>query len=341
MNRFVLKIKTAFLLLLFLGSIQAQDVSIANWYNDKQAAVVLSFDDWLPSHANIVVQQLQNHQLPATFFVTIQNTKFQKNAFAIMRQAFANGCEIANHTLTHPDLTSLSNTDAQKEIFEARKILMDSIPGNPCLSFAFPMGVKNTELIQMLKPYHINSRGINAPNENNLPYNFIKHSNDYYKLETVRIWRVVTPKKVSNWLHYAAKGGGLLTFMIHSVVNDSNPAGWDPIPEKYLNEILDTVKAHQNNLWITTMANATQYHQQKNNTQVEVKKTSDFSISIKLVNNLNPQLFYHDLTLICNKEKEIKNIKIGMQNIKFEETLNGYQFNVPFNAKKVEIIYKN
>jgi len=323
------------------SKIQSQNLSIANWYQNKSGAVVLSFDDWLPSHANIVVDQLQNHQLPATFFVTIKNTKYQKNAFVMMRKAFANGCEIANHTVTHPDLTAIGFEEAKNEILSARKILMDSIPGNPCLSFSFPMGVKNNDLMHFLKMYHINARGINAPNENSLIYNFIKQANDYYKLETVRIWRVVTPKKVGNWLDYVTKGGGLLTFMIHSVENENNPAGWDPIPEKYLNEILDTVKAHQNKLWITTMAKATQYHQQKNNTKIEIIKNSNSSTQFKTVSTLNTQMFNHDLTILLLKEKEIKMIKIGKQNIVFEETENHYQFNIPFNAKKVEIIYKN
>lgn len=341
MCRNILAFKTLVILLSLSISLKSQDINIANWYQNKQGAVVLTFDDWLPSHANIVVEQLQNHKLPATFFVTIQNTKYQKNAFEIMRKAFANGCEIANHTLTHPDLTSVSLEEAKNEILGARKILMDSIPGNPCLSFAFPMGVKNNDLIQLLQPYHINSRGINAPNENSLNYNFIKQSTDYYKLETVRIWRVVTPKKVGNWLNYLQNGGGLLTFMMHSVVNDNNPAGWDPIPEKYLSEILDTIKAHQHHLWITTLAHATQYHQQKNHTEISIQKKSDLSVVFKLVCNLNPQLFYHDLTLVCSKEKEIKSVKMGKQNIVFEEKPNCYQFNIPFNAKNVEIIYKN
>ena len=100
-----------------------------------------------------------------------------------MRKAFANGCEIANHTLTHPDLTAIDIEKAKNEILGARKILMDSIPGNPCLSFSFPMGVKNNDLIQFLKIYHINARGINAPNENNLNYNFIKKDTTVVRLK--------------------------------------------------------------------------------------------------------------------------------------------------------------
>ncbi len=340
-NKFKEVAKVILIIIFLTTTIKAQEITIANWYENKSGAVVLSFDDWLPSHANIVVNQLENHQLPATFFVTIQNTKYQKNAFIMMRKAFANGCEIANHTLTHPDLTAIDIEKAKNEILGARKILMDSIPGNPCLSFSFPMGVKNNDLIQFLKMYHINARGINAPNENNLNYNFIKQANDYYKLETVRIWRVVTPKKVGNWLDYVTKGGGLLTFMIHSIENENNPAGWDPIPEKYLSEILDTVKAHQNQLWITTMAKATQYHQQKNNTQIKIVKNSNSSTQFKIIHTLNATMFNHDLTILLSKEKEIKAIKIGKNNIVFKEIGNHYQFNIPYNAQKVEIIYKN
>lgn len=324
-----------------LNVLLAQNLSIANWYNNKQSAVVLSFDDWLPSHANIVVNALQKRDLKATFFVTIQNTKYQPEAFNVMRTAFKNGCEIANHTVTHPDLTSISLQKAQKEILEARKILMDSIPGNPCLSFSFPMGSKNNELIEFIKNYHINARGINSPNENNLHYNFIKQANDYYKIETVRIWRISTTQKISNWVRYAQKGGGLVTFMIHSVVNENNPPGWDPIPQNFLNQLLDTIKSHEKNSWITTLGNATQYHQQKNNTELVLLKNNSKLSVYNVIHNLNTRLFNHDLTLLIDKNKEIEQIKIDKMSTPFYETPTHYQFNIPFNTQKIEIIYKN
>lgn len=315
-----------FLLLLPLVFISnfssAQELSFCNWFEDKKAAVVLTYDDWLEGQEKIVVPAMIKRNLVGTYFITVNNTKYRSTSFPTMRLAFKNGSEIANHTLTHPDLTSITFEEAKKEIDETRQLILDSIPGAKSLTFAYPMGTKNQKIINYLKNNHIAARSVSHAIERNLKYDFASDNNDYYKINTVRVWRVLSTNKVSHWLKYAEKGGGLLTFMTHSIYNDDLKAGWDGMSEEYLNELLDTVKAHENNLWITTLEKATQYHKEKKDTKIKVIKTSRKKIQFELISTLNPEQYFHLLTMKIVVDRE------GMKKLKL-------------NGKKIEFIQKN
>lgn len=302
----------------FYNFSNAQDLTFCNWLGDKKAAVVLTYDDWLEGQEKIVVPAMIKRNLVGTYFITVNNTKYRSTSFPTMRLAFNNGSEIANHTLTHPDLTSISFEEAKKEIDETRQLILDSIPGAKSLTFAYPMGTKNQKIINYLKNNHIAARSVSHAIESNLKYNFATDNNDYYKINTVRVWRVLSTSKVSHWLKYAEKGGGLLTFMIHSIYNDEVKSGWDGMSEQYLNELLDTVKAHENQLWITTLEKATQYHREKKNTKINVVKTSRKKILFELRSTLNPEQYFQPLTMKITVDREgIKKLKLNGKKIDF------------------------
>lgn len=331
------------LLFFIINSAFSQDLEIANWLNDKKGAVVLTFDDWLEGHEEIVVPELEVRGIPATFYVTIQNTKWRKHAFREMRRAQANGCEIANHTITHPDLTTLSLFKAKKEIFNTRQIILDSIPGARCLTFAYPMGTKNSEIIELLGQEHIGARSISPANESDIKYNFARRNEDYFNINTVRIWRIISPSKVDSWIDYTAKGGGLLTFMIHSVYNDTIEKGWDAVPQDYMNSILDIVKAKQDVVWVTTLEKALLYHQEKREAKIidviSKQKTLTFSLSC----NLEDSIYNQELTIkIPLKGKEIKKIKIGKELLVYNYSEDGIfaLVNLKPNQKNVKVLFK-
>ncbi len=294
-----------FILLCFFVKTAAQDIQICNWQDDKKSAVVLTFDDWLPGHEKIVVPMLVQRQIPATFFVTTQTTKWNKNAFKIMQLAQDNGSEIANHTLTHPDLTAIDFKLAKKEINDARKLIMDSVPGAECLTFAYPMGTKNPELIAEIAKTHIAARAVSQFSESAINYNFAPAPTDYYKINTVRVWRIVTPQKIASWLDYSISGGGMLTFMLHSIYNDTIPQGWDAMHESFLSEVLDTLKAKQNQIWVTTFAKAVKYHQEKNASKIELISNNSKGFEFKLTCPLDGTIYHQTLTLRFKKEPNI------------------------------------
>jgi len=138
----------------------------------------MTFDDWLEGQEEIIVPELIKRKLPATMFVTVQVGNWRKTAFPVMRLAHANGIEIANHTITHPSLTDIPFAKAKIEIDSARKVIMDSVPGAQCLTFAYPMGTKNPEVIRWIEREHIAARAVNAADEKGIKYDFDLDSAD-------------------------------------------------------------------------------------------------------------------------------------------------------------------
>lgn len=75
--------------------------------------VALTFDDGPGPHTAAVLDVLDAHAVPATFFVL---GSLVERRPATVRQAAELGHEIANHTHTHPQLTRLSNAGIRTEI---------------------------------------------------------------------------------------------------------------------------------------------------------------------------------------------------------------------------------
>ena len=301
----------------------AQEVVIANWYDDKAGAVVMTFDDWLEGHEKIVVPELIKRKLPATFFVAIQNTKLRRTSYEVMREAQAAGSEIANHTMTHPSLPALSLEAAKIEIDEARQTIIDSVPGAQCLTFAYPMGTKNPEIIAMVQRQHIGARSVALVDERNISYDFASDSSDYFKIGTVRVWHIVTLEKIAQWLDYTVKGGGLLTFMVHSVYNENVEKGWDAMPQEYLCAMMDTLKSRKDILWVCTFAAAVKYHQEKMQTEVKLLKERKGVCTFSLQSPLDASIYNQELTLKIQKTVGITKIKQGFRNVDFRYSEDG------------------
>lgn len=131
--------------------------------------VVLTFDDadatqfryrpdgtLDPDCAVAILQQFEkthpDWKTRATFFVLPESAfgpaKERTEKFRVLRDEM--GCEIANHTVTHRSLRSLSDASAQKEIGGAVQKIQAILPETPVESIALPMGIspKNRDLLK-------------------------------------------------------------------------------------------------------------------------------------------------------------------------------------------------
>ncbi|RMA93075.1 polysaccharide deacetylase [Hydrogenothermus marinus] len=67
-----------------------------------------------------------------------------------LRFLVSKGYKIGSHTLTHPDLTKLSDEELKKEIFDSKKILEDKL-GVEIDTFCYPYGYYNDKVTEMVK----------------------------------------------------------------------------------------------------------------------------------------------------------------------------------------------
>ncbi|RBP41218.1 peptidoglycan/xylan/chitin deacetylase (PgdA/CDA1 family) [Roseimicrobium gellanilyticum] len=105
--------------------------------------IAITFDDGPhPTNTPRLLNILAQRNIKATFFVVGQLAKEYPQ---IIRRILAEGHEIANHTLTHPTLTKVSDDRIRRELGETHKALVD-IAGYHTRLFRPPGGATNARL---------------------------------------------------------------------------------------------------------------------------------------------------------------------------------------------------
>lgn len=110
--------------------------------------VALTFDDGMENNLSVLAPILREYGLPATVYVVAgllgrPNPWMDARAGARMltedelSELAAAGIEIGAHTLTHPDLAALGESDCRREIQGSRDTLRE-LTGRPIASFAYP-----------------------------------------------------------------------------------------------------------------------------------------------------------------------------------------------------------
>ena len=129
----------------------------------SQGMVSVTFDDsWLSQYTN-ALPILQTAGLKGTFYLTTQPIKELWDEFMIASQVqdiAQKGHEIAGHTVTHADLTTLSNTKINQEIKNS-KTYLQNLTGQTVVSLAYPYGSVNTKVKNLTKTAgYTSARGV-------------------------------------------------------------------------------------------------------------------------------------------------------------------------------------
>lgn len=269
---------------------------IANWADNKKAAVSLTFDDWSNGHPNIAVPQLNKRGIVGTFNIT---SSFVTNWDAI-NDAYKAGHEIANHSKSHADISKLEASEYYNEISAPESTIESNIEGLNIATFAYPMGTYNQGIIDTLKALgYVGARGV-EPSSQNYTYNFATSEDDYYNILTYPISNSVQDKSFTKQIDNTIKGGGLLTYLYHSVnspsVTDNN---YSAVSESNFERQFDILLDYNDEVWIATMADALKYHRQKNcATLIELSEPTDLTWELELKDTLDDAIYNYPLTIV-------------------------------------------
>jgi peptidoglycan/xylan/chitin deacetylase (PgdA/CDA1 family) len=110
----------------------------------------LTFDDGMRNNHDVALPILSAYAIPATVYVTVgfidQTSPWiaTDGAGAMMsraqlRELLVAGWELGAHTMTHPDLSTLSYEDCLREIRDSR-LALEEIGGSAVVTFAYPFG---------------------------------------------------------------------------------------------------------------------------------------------------------------------------------------------------------
>jgi peptidoglycan-N-acetylglucosamine deacetylase len=103
--------------------------------------VALTFDDGPGPYTRLVIAKLRKHHIHATFFIVGRNIGLLAGA---TRRERALGA-VGDHTFTHPLLTALARSQAEREIVRTQRALARS-SGGPVYLFRPPYGGRNATI---------------------------------------------------------------------------------------------------------------------------------------------------------------------------------------------------
>ncbi|RZN23852.1 chitooligosaccharide deacetylase NodB [Bradyrhizobium sp. Leo121] len=111
----------------------------------ESRGVYLTFDDGPnPLCTPNVLDVLAEHRVPATFFVIGAYAADQPK---LIRRMVAEGHEVANHTMTHPDLSRCELAEVQQEILTASRVIRMACPQASPRHMRAPYGMWTEEVL--------------------------------------------------------------------------------------------------------------------------------------------------------------------------------------------------
>lgn len=254
--------KTAIVLLLLqLVLLQAPAQSNGPW-NNKKAAVVLTYDDAVNQHLDNALPVLDSLGLKATFYITGYSASVRQRLNE-WRALAVRGHELGNHTLYHPCVGGqgrewvrpeydMRHYTIQRMVDETRmnNVFLQALDGKTRRTFAFTCGdmkIGDSSFIGLMKNDFVAARAVRAE----------MHTIDKVDVYNVDCYYVngQTAAQMEEWVKKAIETKSLLVILFHGV-GGGNSLNVE-VGEHRL--FLQYLQQHEKELWIAPMIEVAEY----------------------------------------------------------------------------------
>jgi peptidoglycan/xylan/chitin deacetylase (PgdA/CDA1 family) len=250
----------ALTVLLFSTTAHAADPTFA-WPHAEHAAIVLTYDDAVPSDLTVAIPQLDRAGLKGTFF--LMGKAMHVDDLPRRRAAAAAGHELANHTINHPCARGTYEMPAQytSETYSVdvllaeintMNVLLTAIDGRPKHALATPCEQTKVGSGADKKDYI-------APLQASGLVTYIRDSS--VPVTSVPVPRVSSigfigtsgPDMIA-WVKEVEKSGGVGIIVFHGVGGDYLSVSADAHQQ-----LLDYLGTHRTKIWTTTYTETMDY----------------------------------------------------------------------------------
>ncbi len=251
-----------------------EEVYIAKYLGDCQAAVTFTFDDGLLEHYTEVFPRLQQLGLKATFGII--GSKVGRNqkgtpcmTWHQLREMAAAGQEITSHGYQHRSMEKLTGEALRYEVQHNDTLIFNNVGVFPRTYF-FPGNRKTDEGLAFTQRDRVGTRTFQV------------------SLGSKRdsLW-------VQKWLKRILKRGEWAVMMTHGI-NE----GYDAFPNpQLLWDCFQQVARMKDCLWVATLHDVLAYQVERDTVQLEVKSTK-VGMTVIPHHPLDSQIFCQQLTLV-------------------------------------------
>ncbi|MGC1240390.1 MAG: polysaccharide deacetylase family protein [Chryseosolibacter sp.] len=244
---------------------------IANFPDDKSAAVSFTFDDNCASSFTSIAPIFEQNGLRATFFIipgSIRSDEWSK-----WKTLTDKGFEIGNHSMSHLNLTRLDTASLHEQVNESFEVIKRNVNRTP-LSFATPGHSTNGFVNDIISEKHL----FNRTN----PENFIWQGWTSSTTQKDVIEHITESVRKKTWYVVAAHG-----------VDDC----WEPISESILRNTIEFCKKNEDKIVVETFQNISLYRKELESSILSIKKGTDRE-TIKIDSGLPSDIYNFPLTLV-------------------------------------------
>ena len=220
------------------------------------------------------------------------------------------GHEFASHTVSHPRLAVLDDTNMLYELEKSKEEILKQLGAEHTFSAEGPYGTENERVMEMMYPIYPALR-------NRMPEPFLEELNRWARMnpgaskkEYVQWQRGATTKTplpmMKGWVDtVATHDNNWLVLVFHGV----DGIGYEALPHEMLDEYFQYMKSKEGKLWIATFGDVTKYMRERMAATIESQNTSN-KITIILKHTLNPTLYNYPLTLRTYVPSNWKAVKV-------------------------------
>jgi peptidoglycan/xylan/chitin deacetylase (PgdA/CDA1 family) len=268
------------------GSVAAP-YEIATWAGFRSAAITYTFDDNLPNQYAVAVPMFHAAGFKMTLF-TVVNSWDSSFTWSKAQTAAAYGDEIASHTMTHLNLTTVNAEQLTNDLANSRSNINARITNALCVTLAYPYCAVPREAVTA--QYYIAARSCSGQLVPATPTDFF----DISSFGCGSQGPVRTAAQFNGLVDQAAASNAWCVYLIHAIDNDN---GYSPLPGATLQASLDYLGASPDKFWVETFGNVVRYIQERNASSVIETLTASNRITLQVTNSLDRAIFDYPLTL--------------------------------------------
>lgn len=287
-------------------------------YDFKKSIVSLTFDDGYLSQFKTALPLLKSRNLPATFYVITGN--IDSTIKNLILENVSTDYEIGSHSVTHPDLSKISDADVYKELFDSKTYLKKYFGINSGLTMSYPYGVYTPSILQITKSMYLAARTTDPG------YNSFYLLNRY-ALKAYGFDDKTGITRANSRIDYAIKNHLWLVEMIHAIDNGT----YLSLDSVTLSEHLDYIVNSIDNIWCSNVGNVIKYFDESEKAKVECDLCNDTIYKIRLNDLLNDSIYNQPLSLRIKVPGNWDSISITGIN-KFRTEYNNKSKFILFNA---------
>ena len=215
-----------------------------------------------------------------------------------MKRYVAQGHEMANHALTHPQLPVMDEANILYEVDKARENIREQLGEKYTFSIEAPYGIDDARVRSLLINRFPLTRNWVSDADAVFMDGIMRGNNRdpaASKLEYVQWQRgpvpATTMDEMTGWVDTSIAHGIWLVLVIHGIEG----LGSSALPIDRVRTYFDYIKAHESGLWVATYMDGGKYVRERMKSAVSSKQVGQ-AIEVTVTHSLDPKLYDLPLT---------------------------------------------